>query len=99
MFLNAIGFERSQASGKPSTNQQYVHMEDGKESTQITTSERSVGNEARNTWSSSTKLDQHDEVPLNTIHIQTDYEQRVEASSPESHEWTESRKKGYYLSR
>lgn len=100
MFLNAVGFERSQSSEKPTQNQQYVHMENGKHSTQITTTSENgtTSKSARDTWSSSTKHDQYDEVPLNTIHIQTDYEQHVEADSLESDEWAKSRRKNYYLS-
>lgn len=98
MFLNAIGIERARSSEKPAGNQQYVHMEDGKQSTQTTTREDHISNHGRDTWSSSTKHDQQDEVPLNTIHIQTEYEQHVEANSPESDKWAHDTRKSYYLS-
>jgi hypothetical protein len=98
-FLNAIGLERTQTSVKGSENQQYVRMKGDKQpSTVITDHESHPGNDASHTWSSSTSHDPKDEIPLHSIHVQKDYEQRVEGRNTELDEQAASRKKNHFPS-
>lgn len=52
----------------------------------------SVLDEGRDGWSTPSKTDSNDELPLHSIQVQKQYEQKVE-TSPKSDGWLDDRRK------
>lgn len=98
MFLGAIGLNKSQPSEQVSDNKKYIRMAgDKKPTTETTICESQGGKDGDELWSTSTKDDSRD-VPLNTIHVQKEYEQHVEAGTSDPEGWTDGKRKSYYPS-
>ena len=56
----------------------------------------SVLEEGQDGWATPPKTSSNDELPLNSIQVQQDYERRIESRPDSGSAWVDQRKKSWY---